>query len=321
MDVNGLLASTAKGRNTDVIKEIPLVVDAGLLAVFDSNDIDEESYRENPEEYLQSTARDGVQALINTLFSLPIQKSEDGPLARLPPIELALPRAKPLPKQKSLTKWEQFAKARGIQKTVRDRRVWDEERQEWVQRWGKNGKNKELEEQWATEVPANASDDYDPIKEARDKRKARVAKNEKQRLGNLARAQGTTPSKEQRKQELRGQALQTKISTASMGKFDRKLEGEPKLRGIKRKFDPNEGDIQAEKSASLALISKLERDGSAPSSKKTKRDNESGTKDNVLNVRKAIRHVTKGKGATAMAPKFSKGGGKKGRTTSGKGKR
>jgi hypothetical protein len=45
MDVSGLLASTSKGRSTEVIKDVPLVVDAGLLAVFDTNDIDEERYR------------------------------------------------------------------------------------------------------------------------------------------------------------------------------------------------------------------------------------------------------------------------------------
>jgi regulator of ribosome biosynthesis len=74
----------------------------------------------------------------------------------LPPIETPLPRAKPLPKPKPMTKWELFAKAKGIQKKVREKKIWDEEKQEWVERWGKNGKNKQLEEQWITEVPANA---------------------------------------------------------------------------------------------------------------------------------------------------------------------
>jgi regulator of ribosome biosynthesis len=99
-----------------------------------------------------------VQALLTNLFSLPVQKSGDGPLALLPPIVTTdlVPRAKPLPKPKPLTKWEAFARKKGIQKTVRERGVWDEERQEWVGRWGRGGKNKEVEEQWITEVPANA---------------------------------------------------------------------------------------------------------------------------------------------------------------------
>lgn len=45
MDVSGLLAPTSSKRSTEVIKETPLVVDAGLLTAFDYNDIDEESFR------------------------------------------------------------------------------------------------------------------------------------------------------------------------------------------------------------------------------------------------------------------------------------
>ena len=103
-----------------------------------------------------STARDGAQALIAALFSSPTTSSPDGPLAQLPPPTMQLPRAKPLPKPKPPTKWEQFAKAKGIQKTRRDKKVWDEEKQEWVNRWGWKGANKDKEVQWLTEVPANA---------------------------------------------------------------------------------------------------------------------------------------------------------------------
>ena len=68
------------------------------------------------------------------------------------------------------------------------------------------------------------ADDFDPVKEAREKRKARVGKNEKQRLANLTRAQGVhgpltaAGSKEEKKGQLRSVALQTKMSTASMGR-------------------------------------------------------------------------------------------------------
>ena len=141
-------------QSVTVEKETPLQVDPGLLTVTDLNPIDEESYkygnililwyysclkfsRENLEEHLQSLARDGVQVLFAALFSLPTTPSPDGPLAILPTPTYQLPRAKPLPKPKPLTKWEQFAAAKGIQKTVREKRVWDEEKQDWVNRWGK----------------------------------------------------------------------------------------------------------------------------------------------------------------------------------------
>lgn len=123
--------------------------------------------------------------------------------------------------------------------------------------------------------------------------------------------------------------------TCAAIRFDRKLEGDPKLRGIKRKvqsiihefyhvilsllqFEPNEGDMQSEKSRSLSLLSKLEREGAVSTSKKSRKDGEGGARDDVLNVRKAIRSVTKGKGPTAVS---GKGGGKKGRSAARKGKR
>ena len=33
--------------------------------------------------------------------------------------------------------------------------MFDEEKQDWVPKWGYKGKNKELEQQWIVEVPAN----------------------------------------------------------------------------------------------------------------------------------------------------------------------
>jgi len=59
--------------------------------------------------------------------------------------------------------------------------------------------------------------DYDPVKAARDERKERVTKNEKQRLKNMERA-GTGPSKDERKHDIEKTLASTRISTASMGK-------------------------------------------------------------------------------------------------------
>jgi regulator of ribosome biosynthesis len=67
-----------------------------------------------------------------------------------------------------------------------------------------------------------------------------MAKNEKQRSQNLARAQSEgspagTSSKDQRKTNINRTLATTRVSTASMGKFDKILEGEKKLKGAKRK--------------------------------------------------------------------------------------
>lgn len=64
-----------------------------------------------------------------------------------------------LPKPKPMTKWQAFANAKGIApKAQKDRMVFDEQSQEWVPRWGYKGKNKQLEDQWIVEVPANAGE-------------------------------------------------------------------------------------------------------------------------------------------------------------------
>ena len=165
------------GRKSVLVdKDIPPDVDTGFLTVTDTNPLDKESYTYvSPplplhttcltsiflpshvrEAYLQANARDGVQLLVAALFSLPIQSSPEGPLGKLPAPTTQLPRAKPLPKPKPPTKWEKFARAKGIQSRRHDRKVWDEERQTWVARWGWKGKNKAEETQWLHEVPANA---------------------------------------------------------------------------------------------------------------------------------------------------------------------
>lgn len=147
------------------------------MTVTDTTTIDKESYeyelflpslvfgtRFTPsherETYLQENARDGVQLLVSALFSLPTLSSPEGPLAQLPSPMTQLPRAKPLPKPKPPTKWERFARAKGIQSRQRDRKTWDEEGQAWVARWGWKGKNKAEESQWLHEVPANAGASY-----------------------------------------------------------------------------------------------------------------------------------------------------------------
>ncbi|RXW25405.1 hypothetical protein EST38_g440 [Candolleomyces aberdarensis] len=310
MDVSSILeAQKAKLQSVLVEKETPLEVDAGHLMVCDINPIDEESYNENLEDHLQNLARDGIQVLIGNLFSLPITKSPDGPLAQLPTSVYQLPRAKPLPKPKPPTKWESFAAAKGISHRTRDRKEWDEERQEWVNRWGKDGRNKQAEEQWLTPVPHNADADYNPQLVARKERKERTAKNEKQRLANIARASGTSASSS-RKDEIDRTLATTRTSTASLGRFDKKLEGEKKLRGVKRKFEPTEISTANEQKANLNLIARMDSDA-----RKMRKDPRA--EEPVLNARKAIRSASKGKGSAALAGasgrNSSKGKGGKGR--------
>jgi regulator of ribosome biosynthesis len=49
---------------------------------------------------------------------------------------ILLPREKPPPKPKEETKWEKFAREKGITNKKKSKMVWDEEKQEWAPRFG-----------------------------------------------------------------------------------------------------------------------------------------------------------------------------------------
>ena len=76
--------------------------------------------------------------------------------------------------------------------------------------------------------------DHDPRKVARDVRRKRTSENEKKRQQNIPRAAGI-PRQERKKMEIEKTLATTKISTASMGKFDKRLDGEKDIHGVKRK--------------------------------------------------------------------------------------
>lgn len=76
--------------------------------------------------------------------------------------------------------------------------------------------------------------------------------------------------------------LVSKTSTASMGKFDKKIEGEPKAKGMKRKFDANE-NVADEAAKMKSVLKSVERG----ESKKVKKGGEG--KDGDINARKAVR--------------------------------
>lgn len=110
----------ARRKAITVNKEIPVELDLGLLAVFDPNPIDLESYqcapsplpprllllrrphltlarnRTDKERSLLDHARDGIQLLVNELWSQKTRIVDDDVIADLPPIATGLPREKPV---------------------------------------------------------------------------------------------------------------------------------------------------------------------------------------------------------------------------------
>ncbi|PUU80999.1 ribosomal biogenesis regulatory protein [Tuber borchii] len=177
-----------------VEKPIPLEFDMGNLCAFDTNPLDPTTYSSSLEECLNNAARDCAQALINqVLTTLPMKSAFDGVYAELPDPVTPLPREKPLPKAKEPTKWELFAKKKGIKAKTKDGKlVYDEEKGEWVPKWGYKGKNKDDEGDWIVEVDGKKErergEDRNPRALSREERKDRIKKNERQMKKNEKRA-------------------------------------------------------------------------------------------------------------------------------------
>ncbi|XP_069816092.1 ribosome biogenesis regulatory protein homolog [Dendropsophus ebraccatus] len=313
-----------KLRLITVEKELELQYDLGNLLAIDPNPPDLKSFRQqNRAAFLRSLARDNTQLLINQLWTLPTQRVQEAVVATLPEPTTRLPREKPAPKPRAPTRWEEFAKLKGIQKKKKTNLVWDEVAKEWRRRWGYK-RARDNTKDWLIEVPATADPAEDQFAKRLNAKKERVAKNELNRLRNLARAHkgkvpgvGLTPSSQPSKEQL-GKALHVaKRSTASAGRFQDKLpkEKEPKNSGKKRKFQPLVGDFKAEKSKQLEILKIM--DSKKPKLDVTKAVNRQMREEDAEASAKRRKNPKKGRGGR------DRGGPKKGKAPArggGKGK-
>ncbi len=128
--------------------------------------------------------------LLKRIFELPVFPSETGPAAVLAEETTRLPREKRIPEVKPLTRWEKFAKEKGIKNKKRERMVHDEDTDEFRPRYGYKRAENGIEEMPIVEVK-HGSDPYaDPWAAARVDKKERVAKNATNQAKNQLRAQG-----------------------------------------------------------------------------------------------------------------------------------
>lgn len=203
-------AENYKSLPVTVEKPIPVTYDLGNLAVFDSNVLDRndfDSSNAKREDNLKSLTRDNLQLLINQVLSLPMKTTTESSggtsnqsasmtLIQLPVPTSELPREKPLPKPKAPTKWEQFAAKKGIKSKERaGKMIYDEEKGEWMPKWGYKGANKKLDDQWLVEVDDKVKGTEDELVDPRTlnraERKNLVKKNQRQQKKNMKNAQGS----------------------------------------------------------------------------------------------------------------------------------
>ena len=109
------------------------------------------------EDALRSLATKVTQSLIRQVFTLPSHATPDGRMVALPTPQFALPRFKPVPKPKPLTKWQKFAKEKGIVKKKQSKLLYDETAQDWKRRHGYKRGNDEAA------VPVIEASDKDQV--------------------------------------------------------------------------------------------------------------------------------------------------------------
>lgn len=272
MNVLQLLESAneaAEGyKSIYVKKHLELDYDVGRLMAADPNDLDYTLLRRGKEDFLRDLTRDNTQLLINKIWELPTERVDEAIIAKLPLSNYALPRAKPVPTPKPLTKWQQFALDKGIKKTKQSKLSWDEQLQKWIPKYGYKRAAAEKDKDWVLEVPQNADPYEDQFAKKAMAKSEKVAKNELQRLRNIAKAKNIKVPKTgllnpdvSSAKELQTAVTVAKSSTASVGKFQNKLPKEKEATNVhtlvpggsrKRKLPPISGD--AEKQESLNLI-------------------------------------------------------------------
>ena len=259
----------------DTTREDDLNYDLGCLAAFDSHPLDTKELASRGEDYLTEVARDDVQLLFNRLYQLPTSTTQDGAMLRLPKSWTDLPREKPAPMPKPLTRWEKFAKERGIAARKQGRMEFDEATQEWAPRWGYGSARSK--EQWIVELPDDADGSVDHIAKQRLLKKRRVVQNEISQMKNIERAAKAmnkatshavsvlgdrSKSKATMGFGAKGTAARlqnTRVSTASIGKFDRIVPGEPARPKVtqQRKFKPNERNSKGDKAHAMSLVDRV----------------------------------------------------------------
>jgi Uncharacterized protein involved in ribosome biogenesis len=183
--------------------------DLGILTLYDSNPInfnvnlaDQDSKKKLEEHSFQN-----IRRLVQSLFSL--KNKKDAELEQvpdeyqvidfsqsqfdvtLPEVTTAFPRHKKIPEAKALTRWEKFAKEKGIKKKKRGRLVWDEITKSWVPRHGR-GSIKKIQDSVDVirEVKPGQDPTEDPFEKKALEKKLEKEKQKFRELRNKAEAKG-----------------------------------------------------------------------------------------------------------------------------------
>lgn len=304
--VQTVLANQVKEnfKSTSVDKHLECKIDLGYLMCSDPNDIDHSELKTTEDTFIINLTRDNVQLIVNDLWEQPIEKVEETIVAKLPESKMRLPRSRKIPDVQAMTKWEKFAKEKGIKKKKPEKKIFDQELQKWVPAYGFKKAEAEKQKEWVLELPQTADPMEDQFSKKNDLRSEKVAKNEIQRMKNIARIKkqaivrsGYVGPQAASSRDLETASVIAKASTASLGKFQQKLSNDKDVRGIGIKemipgFKRKNTHLtsNSEKSNSLNLVNsilnkkpKLDIDKAVQSHRreeKIERDNNDNTESN-----------------------------------------
>jgi len=195
----------------------------------------------------------------------------------LPKVKTVFPRHKKIPEAKQPTRWEKFAKEKGILKTKRSRMVFDEITRCYVPRWGP-GSIKKIQE--GTDIIRAAKPGEDPKEDPFEKKsKLKGLQQEKQKyneLRNKMESKGllnkydlpgtiSQTQKKNRDKKTTSKALEiAQTSTASMGLFDKKSHKEEPALKKKRKNTPTHfSNAKDENKRDLDILEQVARNQGA----------------------------------------------------------
>lgn len=259
--------------------------------------------------------RDNVQLLVNKVFALKREDTDEGPVVIVPPEDgFRLPRQRPVPKVKEKTRWERFMQEKGMTKRKRSSLVFDEVSGDWKRRYGyKSAKSSEDKANGIMEVKAGQDSMASPFEKKKAEHKLLAARQKMREVRNRVEAAGgrlkaAAPDLEKgmrsngasvkRGPEGLKEALRrAQISSASFGKFDRvapneatnlqpkrrkvvahRTVGEEKDRYLKAAGKVLSGETVNNEKAAKSAAGHYERASAGRKEKKPKRRSKAGGK-------------------------------------------
>jgi len=247
-----------------------MIYDLGNLCMVDTR-----SYDNLAENEILARANKNFEGIIQALLKLKDKAKDDKSAlsdekaileVTLPPKLTEFPRQKPIPKPKPLTKWEKFRIQKGLRPhEKKPRLVYDEITKDWVPRYG-FGSKKHIEDaangiiEDNTGIPLSQRDPFDERKQKKD---LIVEKQKLRELKNKMAAART----EKAKSEINDALKIAQRSTASRGKFDKKVEKEPDQKPQKEKIDQSKFGLKDEKKRNLDILKIIGKRGASEGQK------------------------------------------------------